>query len=88
MTSAIVSEKSAETYTKIFSRYGVKAERAVMVGNSLRSDIWPALQAGAWTVYIPSEFEWARERADAPEGERRFQRLASFAELPDWLTGR
>jgi putative hydrolase of the HAD superfamily len=81
----IVSEKTAETYTKIFARHGVKAERAVMVGNSLRSDIWPALQAGAWTVYIPSEFEWARERAGPPESERRFQKLGSFAELPGWL---
>ncbi len=83
----IVSEKRAETYTKIFARYAVSAERAVMVGNSLRSDVWPALQAGAWAVYIPSEFEWAREHAEAPAGEQRFQRLASFAELPGWLAG-
>jgi putative hydrolase of the HAD superfamily len=83
----IVSEKTAETYTRIFARYGVAAESAVMVGNSLRSDIWPALKAGAWAVYIPSEFEWARERAETPEGEQRCQRLASFAELPRWLAG-
>jgi putative hydrolase of the HAD superfamily len=84
----IVSEKTAETYTKVFARYRVSAESAVMVGNSLRSDIWPALKAGAWAVYIPSEFEWARERAETPESERRFRKLASFAELPDWLAGR
>jgi putative hydrolase of the HAD superfamily len=84
----IVSEKTAETYTKIFARYRVSVESAVMVGNSLRSDIWPALKAGAWTVYIPSEFEWARERAETPASERRFQRLASFADLPGWLAGR
>jgi putative hydrolase of the HAD superfamily len=84
----IVSEKSAETYTKIFARYQVIAESAVMVGNSLRSDIWPALKAGAWAVYIPSEFEWARERAETPESDRRYRKLASFAELPDWLAGR
>ena len=47
----------------------------MMVGNSLRSDIWPALNAGAFAVHIPSEFEWARERAETPENEPRFQRL-------------
>jgi putative hydrolase of the HAD superfamily len=83
----IVSEKTAETYTKIFARYRVSAESAVMAGNSLRSDIWPALKAGAWAVYIPSKFEWARERAETPESER-FQKLASFAELPGWLAER
>ena len=56
-----------------------------MVGNSLRSDIWPALAAGALVVHIPHEFEWARERAETPEAQPRFRRLASLAELPAWL---
>ena len=81
----IVSEKTVETYAKVFARYGAAAERAVMVGNSLRSDIWPALRAGAWAVHIRSEFEWARERAETPEGEPRFAALTQFADLPEWL---
>jgi putative hydrolase of the HAD superfamily len=56
-----------------------------MAGNSLRSDVWPALQAGAWAVHIPHEHEWAHERADSPEGQARFARLASLRELPAWL---
>ena len=68
----IVSEKTAETYERVFARYGAEPGNAVMVGNSLRSDIWPALRAGAWAVHIPHEFEWARERAETPENEPRF----------------
>jgi putative hydrolase of the HAD superfamily len=56
-----------------------------MVGNSLRSDIWPALAAGAWAVHIPSEFEWARERAQSPVDQPRFATLDAFARLPGWL---
>ncbi len=81
----IVSEKSAQTYARIFARYGAAPASAVMAGNSLRSDVWPALEAGAFAVHIPHEFEWARERAETPEGEPRFARLASLAELPGWL---
>jgi putative hydrolase of the HAD superfamily len=84
----IVSEKTVQTYLKVFKRYGAPAERAAMVGNSLRSDIWPALEAGAWAVHIPSAFEWARERAETPADEPRFSSLASFAELPGWLAER
>jgi putative hydrolase of the HAD superfamily len=84
----IVSEKKAETYAKVFARYGVAADRAAMVGNSLRSDIWPALEAGAFAVHIPSEFEWAREHAETPKNEPRFTRLARFADLPGWLAQR
>jgi putative hydrolase of the HAD superfamily len=83
----IVSEKNAETYRRIFTRYGARPEEAVMAGNSLRSDILPALEAGAWAVHIPHEFEWAHELAEAPDGEQRFARLGSLQELPGWLDG-
>ena len=81
----IVSEKTAGTYARIFARYGAASAHAAMAGNSLRSDVWPALEAGAFAVHIPHEFEWARERAEAPRGEPRFARLTAFAELPEWL---
>ncbi len=81
----IVSDKTPPVYMRIFARYGVAPERAAMVGNSLRSDIWPALAAGAHAVHIPHEVEWAHERAADPQGEARFVRLAAFGELPDWL---
>jgi putative hydrolase of the HAD superfamily len=81
----IVSEKTPQTYARVFARYGADPASAVMVGNSLRSDVWPALAAGAYAVHIPHEYEWARERAEAPENEPRFARLDRFAELPEWL---
>ena len=83
----IVSEKTPQTYARVFARYGLASE-AAMVGNSLRSDVWPALEAGSYAVHIPHEFEWARERAETPEGNPRFARLSSFAELPGWLDAR
>ena len=43
----IVSEKNAATYEKVFRRHGDGAERSMMVGNSLRSDVLPAIEAGA-----------------------------------------
>ena len=30
-----------------------------MVGNSLASDVVPALDAGAWGVHVPSDYNWA-----------------------------
>jgi putative hydrolase of the HAD superfamily len=81
----IVSQKTAAIYTRIFARYGASPARTVMAGNSLRSDIWPALDAGAFAVHIPHEVEWAHERAETPQDEPRFARLGSLAELPEWL---
>jgi putative hydrolase of the HAD superfamily len=84
----IVSEKTAGTYLRVFARYGAAPGRAVMAGNSLRSDVWPALEAGAFAVHIPHAFEWARERAETPRRQPRFAQLASLAQLPEWLAGR
>ena len=83
----IVSEKDASTYVRVFERHGTGAAQAVMVGNSLRSDILPALEAGAWGAYIPYHITWAHEVAEAPEAHDRFAELGSISELPEWVRG-
>ncbi|RAK65615.1 HAD family hydrolase [Phenylobacterium kunshanense] len=83
----IVSEKDATTYARVFDRYGSGAAEAVMAGNSLKSDVLPALEAGAWGAHIPYPITWAHEMADAPNGHPRFAELASISELPGWIAG-
>ena len=82
----IVSEKSAETYRTVFSRHGAGADQAAMAGNSVRSDILPALEAGSYAALIPYPLIWENEAATAPAGHPRFRELASLAELPGWLS--
>ena len=56
-----------------------------MAGNSVKSDILPALQAGAYAAYIPYPITWAHEMADIPTGNPRFGELTTLAELPGWI---
>lgn len=81
----IVSEKDASTYARVFERYGTGAAEAAMCGNSMRSDVLPALEAGAWAAHVPYPLTWAHEMADAPQGHPRFAELATIRDLPDWL---
>ncbi|MDP8913298.1 MAG: HAD family hydrolase, partial [Pseudomonadota bacterium] len=81
----IVSDKRVETYRRIFRRYGSDPSQAVMAGNSMRSDILPALEAGAWAAFVPFELVWAHEAAEAPAGHPRYKELSSLAELDDWV---
>ena len=81
----IVSDKKAETYARIFARYGAEPHECVMAGNSMRSDILPALEAGAFAAFVPYELVWAHEAADAPEGHPSYVELASLAELAVWI---
>jgi len=83
----IVSEKDATTYERVFARHGTGAAQAVMCGNSMRSDILPALEAGAYAAHVPYPLTWAHEMADAPQGHPRFAELGSIAQLPAWVRG-
>lgn len=78
----IVSEKTPQTYERIFSRYGDGPTRAVMVGNSLKSDVVPAIAAGSWGIYVPHELTWVLEHEEEPEGNPRFRRIESLGKLP------
>ena len=84
----IVSEKDRGTYDRVFGRHGTGAGEAVMAGNSMKSDVLPALEAGAFAVHIPYAITWAHELADAPEDNGRFGALASIADLPAWIAER
>jgi putative hydrolase of the HAD superfamily len=81
----IVSDKKADTFRRLFAAYGVVPEQAVMTGDSMRSDVLPALEAGAWAAYIPQEGAWSHERGEVPEGHPRFRQLGTLAELPGWI---
>lgn len=63
----IVSEKDPLTYRNIFGRYGVEPEQAVMIGNSMKSDILPVLACGATAIHIPYEITWVHEMVDQTE---------------------
>lgn len=78
----IVSDKQAEVYSRLF---GGQAARAMMVGNSLKSDVRPALEAGAWAVHVPHELAWDLEHAERPEGHARFREIDTLEALPDLL---
>ena len=78
----IVSDKSADTYRTAFARHGTGAEHAMMIGNSLKSDVVPALEAGSFAVHVPHELTWALEHAEEPRDHARFRRAAHLGEVP------
>jgi putative hydrolase of the HAD superfamily len=83
----IVSEKRRDTYERVFARHGTGPHEAVMAGNSLKSDVLPALEAGCFAAHIPYPITWAHEMAEAPVGHPRFAALETLAELPAWIEG-
>jgi putative hydrolase of the HAD superfamily len=76
----IVSDKTPATYLNAFALEG--PANAMMVGNSVKSDVVPAIEAGAWGVHVPHELEWAIEAAPLPVEAARFRQIADLGQLP------
>lgn len=81
----IVSDKTRATYEVLFAKHGAGAEHSLMVGNSLKSDVIPALEAGAWAVHVPHDVTWALEHADTPTAHRRFHHVDRLDHVPQLL---
>ena len=81
----IVSHKDKTVYEELLKRNRVDGNEFVMVGNSLKSDILPALEAGAYAVYIPYDITWIHEMADEPDDNGRYFKVDKFADLPELL---
>ncbi len=79
----IVSEKDEETYRRILDRYSIDAERFVMVGNSVKSDILPVLALGGNAIHVPYESQWELDKIDhgGAEAEGFFEAPTMF-EVP------
>lgn len=80
----VVSDKTEAHYAALCRALDVLPERLCMVGNSLRSDVLPALAVGCAAVHIPFATTWAHEEAE-PVEHLRLVTLPSMADLPSVL---
>ncbi len=78
----IVSEKTPDTYTRIF---GAWVDSAMMIGNSVKSDVIPAIEAGAYGIQVPHGLEWELEKAERPVHSPKFHTIADLSALPDLI---
>lgn len=75
-----VSNKTEVEYRQLCENLGVAPEQTLMVGNSFRSDIAPALAAGASAVHIPYHVVWELEKSEEYPHER-LEKIKHFGEL-------
>jgi len=80
----IVSDKTRDAYKEILDRHNVEASRFLMIGNSLRSDILPVVELGAWAVYVPYELTWSHEEIDPAQDVRhRYVEAEHLGRIPE-----
>lgn len=88
----VAKHKNTEAFEGVLRRTGSIPEYTWMVGNSARTDMIPALEAGAHAIFIPNDTEWVYNQVDInvpPSGA--FIQLEELKEVPeairDYLAG-
>ena len=80
----ITSDKGEKEFLDLCRKLNVRPDELMMVGNSLKSDIAPALGIGAQAVYIPFHVTWQLEHYEDFEHER-LKKIEQFGELLKFL---
>lgn len=79
----ISQHKTTRVLENIIAENKMRRSQTWMIGNSARTDVIPALEAGIHSIFIPTENEWKYNTVDidiAPKGE--FLTLSSLIEIP------
>ena len=83
--TAIVKEKDTRSYAALIRERALDPAQTWMIGNSPKSDVNPALEAGIHAVFVPHERTWTLERAELREGPGRLLKIARFEELREYF---
>lgn len=80
----IVPEKDEALYRKIFGP-GSSDPHAAMIGNSAKSDILPAMSAGALGIHVPFHRTSPLEEMDWSGEHPLYRAFPNFADAAHWL---
>jgi putative hydrolase of the HAD superfamily len=79
----VVKEKNREAYERLAAERGFDLEKTWMIGNSPKSDMNPALEAGMRAVFVPHERTWTLEREEIRDPQGRLVVVKRFRELAE-----
>lgn len=79
----VARHKTIEEMDRLLYRINADRKSTWMIGNSLRTDIVPALEAGINTIYIPTLNEWAYNIVDVHSSPKEaYLTLRTLSEIP------
>ncbi|PYY14903.1 MAG: haloacid dehalogenase [Acidobacteria bacterium] len=79
----VVGEKNARAYHAVAEKYALDTDVTWMIGNSPRSDVNPALEAGLHAVFVPHDMTWVLEHEELAAPIKAGQHLLKLDRFSD-----
>jgi putative hydrolase of the HAD superfamily len=81
----VMSDKKEQQYIQLFHHLDIDPCEFLMIGNSMKSDIIPPLNLGAWAIHVPYHTTWAHEEVDEEPDVKRFIRVKRLLDVVDLI---
>ena len=75
--------KNSANYRSMLERMGCSPEEFLMIGNSMKSDIIPVLDIGAYALHVPFYSTWEHEKVDGEVVHPNLFTCEGSLQLPD-----
>jgi len=77
----VMSDKKEQAYIQLLHHLDIEPNEFLMIGNSMKSDIIPPLNLGAWAIHVPFHTTWAHEEVEEDPEVNRFFRVDLVHEI-------
>ena len=81
----VMSNKKTKQYQKLINHLDISPDEFLMIGNSLKSDILPVLEIGAYAFHIPYHTTWEHEVIHEKINNPNFKELKEASHLLSYL---
>lgn len=84
----VTIHKTTDYLKSLIHKYDFEHSRTWMIGNSVRTDMLPALENGLHAIHMKAEIEWEYNEADInikPQGA--FYEIHSLRQVPEAISG-
>lgn len=76
----VMSDKKEQHYIQLFHHLDIDPCDFLMIGNSMKSDIIPPINLGAWAIHVPYHTTWEHEEVDEDPVSNQFFRVNRIRE--------
>lgn len=82
----IMSDKKTEDYKKLLQHLEIKSNEFLMIGNSLKSDIFPVISLGGMAIHVPYHTTWIHEEIDdSNNSNKKYMEVETLSDVLGFL---
>lgn len=81
----VVPVKNKDTYLGVAEKFNFSARNLCMIGNSVKADVNPALEAGWAAIHVPAPTAWSHDEAEIIEHPRGHS-VQRISDVPAYIS--